>query len=115
MIFVYKKWEEICRKLKEKGLQSIPACEVKADSGNYIVLKHDVETDVERAHKIAQIEKNTDTQEAITFRHICLVTVKMLSCFPEFSRWGTRYLIITMCWIPARVIWLRLTVSLKKI
>lgn len=25
MIFVYKKWEEICRKLKEKGLQSIIA------------------------------------------------------------------------------------------
>ena len=57
MIFVYRKWEEICRKLKEKGLQSIPACEVKSDSGNYVVLKHDVETDVQRAHKIAQIEK----------------------------------------------------------
>lgn len=57
MIFVYRKWEEICRRLKEKGLQSIPACEVKSDSGNYVVLKHDVETDVQRAHKIAQIEK----------------------------------------------------------
>lgn len=57
MIFVYKKWEEICSRLKSKGLQSIPACEVKSDSGNYVVLKHDVETDVPRAHRIAQIEK----------------------------------------------------------
>lgn len=115
MIFVYKKWEEICRKLKEKGLQSIPACEVKADSGNYVVLKHDVETDVQRAHRIAQIEKQYGHRGSYYVQAYLLNNKKMLSCFPKFSRWGTRYLIITMCWIPAGVIWLRLTVSLKKI
>ncbi len=56
MIFVYKKWDEFCSVLTEKGFKSIPACEVKSDSGNYIVLKHDVETDVSHAHKIARIE-----------------------------------------------------------
>lgn len=57
MIFVYKKWAEFCSTLKEKGFISIPACEVKSDSGNYIVFKHDVETDVSHALRIAQIEK----------------------------------------------------------
>ena len=56
MIFVYKKWAEFCSMLKEKGSISIPACEVKSDSGNYIVLKHDVETDVLHAFRIARIE-----------------------------------------------------------
>ncbi len=56
MIFTYKKWDEICRRLKDKGLCSIPACDVCAQSGNYIVLKHDVETDVSHAYEIAKTE-----------------------------------------------------------
>lgn len=56
MIFVYKKWAEFCCDLNKKGYKSIPACEVKASLNNYIVLKHDVETDVPHAYRIAQIE-----------------------------------------------------------
>lgn len=58
MIFVYKKWKSFCQKLQQKGLISIPACEVKPDSGNYLVLKHDVETDVPHAYEIAKIENS---------------------------------------------------------
>lgn len=57
MIFTYKKWENFCRKLKERGRQSIPACEVTANTSSYLVLKHDVETNVPRAYKMAQIEQ----------------------------------------------------------
>lgn len=56
MIFVYKKWAEFCSDLNKKGMLSIPAREVRSDSGNYVVLKHDVETDVPHAYRIAQIE-----------------------------------------------------------
>lgn len=56
MIFVYRKWEEFCSALIKKGFKSIPACEVNMSSNNYIVLKHDVETDVPHAYRIAQIE-----------------------------------------------------------
>lgn len=56
MIFVYKKWDDFCKKLHENHLHSIPACEVRSKLNNYIVLKHDVETNVERAYKIAEIE-----------------------------------------------------------
>lgn len=38
------------------GKSSIPACEVTRYSGNYLVLKHDVETDVPRALQMAKIE-----------------------------------------------------------
>lgn len=58
MIFVYKKWADFCRKLSDNGKISIPACEVNADSGNYLVLKHDVETDVPHAYEIAKIENS---------------------------------------------------------
>lgn len=56
MIFVYKKWDYFCRSLHENGIHSIPACEVEQDASPYLVLKHDVETDVPRALVLAKIE-----------------------------------------------------------
>lgn len=57
MMFLFKYWEDFCRKLSNNGVKSISACEVKADMKKYLVLKHDVETNVPNAYKIAQIEK----------------------------------------------------------
>ena len=56
MIFTHKKWATFCAKLAARGFVSIPACQVTADLGNYLVLKHDVETDVAKALQIAEIE-----------------------------------------------------------
>ena len=56
MIFVYRKWERLCRSLHEKGIHSIPAARVTAETSPYLVLKHDVETDVSHALRIAEIE-----------------------------------------------------------
>lgn len=56
MVFNYKKWDEFCRKLHGIGLISIPACEVTEQLKHYIVLKHDVETNVSRAVVLAEIE-----------------------------------------------------------
>ena len=56
MIFVYKKWESFCKRLAEKGIKSIPAREVDGSITNYLVLKHDVETDVGKAFSMAKIE-----------------------------------------------------------
>lgn len=58
MIFTYKKWKSFCQTLQEKGIISIPACEVSSNTDNYIVLKHDVETDVSRAYEIAKTESS---------------------------------------------------------
>ena len=56
MIFLYKKWDTFCSQLKKEGIVSIPAKEVKKELSRYLVLKHDVETDVSRAFKMAEIE-----------------------------------------------------------
>ena len=57
MIFVYKKWESFCKKLSEADIRSIPAQDVTAASRKYLVLKHDVETDVSKAFELAKIEQ----------------------------------------------------------
>lgn len=57
MIFTHKKWEAFCEQLQKNGIQSIPARDVNAASGNYLVLKHDVETDVSSAYRMALIEE----------------------------------------------------------
>lgn len=56
MIFIYKKWDEFCRSLKEKGLISIPAKEVTEEKTTFLVLKHDIENTVSKAYRLAEIE-----------------------------------------------------------
>lgn len=56
MVFTYKKWDEFCSGLSLKGIKSIPASRVNGALPSYFVLKHDVETDVKKAFKMAEIE-----------------------------------------------------------
>lgn len=56
MIFIYRNWERFCKELKERGIVSIPACEVSGDSDRFLVLKHDIENTVPRAFRLAEIE-----------------------------------------------------------
>lgn len=56
MIFVYKKWDKFCKALFNNNMISIPAKEVKKGMNSFIVLKHDIETNVQKAYKLAKIE-----------------------------------------------------------
>ncbi len=56
MIFVFKAWDLFCKKLDAKGIKSVCACDVSAEKGSFTVLKHDVETDVSKAYRMAEIE-----------------------------------------------------------
>ena len=56
MVFVYKYWEQFCRALREKEITSIPACEVGDTMPFFLVLKHDIENNVSKAYKLAEIE-----------------------------------------------------------
>lgn len=56
MIFVYKYWDQFCRDLKENGIVSIPAKEIKESMTSFLVLKHDIENTVPKAYKLAEIE-----------------------------------------------------------
>lgn len=57
MIFVLKKWDKFCKELQKKSIYSISAKDVTGINNAYLVLKHDVETDVPKALKMAQIEQ----------------------------------------------------------
>lgn len=57
MIFVYDSWDRFCKKLKDSGRLSVPASEVRSDMQEFIVLKHDIESAVEKAYKLAEIEQ----------------------------------------------------------
>ena len=56
MIFTYKNWDKFCKTLSNKGVISVPAKQVFELNSKYLVLKHDVETNVKKAYKIAKIE-----------------------------------------------------------
>lgn len=56
MIFIYKRWDEFCQKLHNRNIHSVRIKDIFDDQNTYIVLKHDVETDVNKALKIAEIE-----------------------------------------------------------
>lgn len=56
-MFLYKEWECFCNILSQEGFHSIPASCVTKEIKGYLVLKHDVETDVSSAYHIAEIEQ----------------------------------------------------------
>lgn len=56
MNFVYKKWDKFCSTLNIRGIISVPAREVYQGSKEFLVLKHDIESNVPKAFKLAKIE-----------------------------------------------------------
>lgn len=58
MVFTYRKWEEFCSQLACMNVHSIRAIDVLHEkfTAPYLVLKHDVETNVSKALKTARIE-----------------------------------------------------------
>ena len=58
MIFIYREWDAFCKELQAKGIHSVTACSVLSEQPQhrFLVLKHDVETDVQRAYQLALIE-----------------------------------------------------------
>ena len=57
MIFLYKAWEDFCKNLSSNGIHSITASSISEATDTYLVLKHDVETNVPSAFQIAHIEQ----------------------------------------------------------
>ncbi|MBR3791999.1 MAG: hypothetical protein IKK18_04785 [Clostridia bacterium] len=56
-MFVYKKWEKFCKNLYENKIQSTTAYgALKDKKENFLILKHDVETNPQKALAMAKIE-----------------------------------------------------------
>lgn len=59
MIFTFKKWNSFCKMLAKAGVHSVTAQSVLDDDAQqpFVVLKHDVETKVRNALKMATVEQ----------------------------------------------------------
>lgn len=58
-MFIFKEWEIFCSQIFDLNIRSITALEaltLSKTSEKYLIVKHDVETNVEKALKLAQIE-----------------------------------------------------------
>jgi len=59
-IFIYKQWDSFCKNLNDYGFTSVSAANMltTAPCKPFLVLKHDVETNLSKALILAQIENN---------------------------------------------------------
>lgn len=88
MIFIYQEWEKLCSQLDKEGLHSIPACSVTADKTSYLVLKHDVETNVPRAYKMATIEHTYGHRGSYYVQAYLLEDLKNVELLKDMQKMG---------------------------
>lgn len=88
MIFKYTYWAEFCSKLQENGLVSIPACMITETKKKYIVLKHDVETDVIKAFELAKIENKYGHKGSYYVQAYLLKNEKNISLLKQMKKMG---------------------------
>jgi len=64
-MFIYKNWEKFCFELNELGIKTCTALEalsISSENRNFVIIKHDVETSVQKALAIANIEHQFNIQ-----------------------------------------------------
>lgn len=88
MIFVYKKWDAFCKRLADKGIKSIPAREVNEDLSRYLVLKHDVETNVAKALIMARIEQKYGHRGSYYVQAYLMNDEKNIEMLSEMQKMG---------------------------
>ena len=88
MIFVFKVWDKFCKELAQKGIISITAKQVTEDTKNYLVLKHDVETDVKKAFEMAKIEHKYNHRSSFYVQAYLLESTKNISLLKEMQNMG---------------------------
>ena len=88
MIFVFKKWDAFCKRLSNECLKSIPAREIKPDMKKYVVLKHDVETDVARALEMAKIEYKYGHRGSYYVQAYLMSDAKNVDMLKEMQKMG---------------------------
>jgi len=87
MIFLYKDYENFCKKLANNKCLSQTAKEILIKKpGKFLILKHDVETDPKKALEIAKIE-NKYFHKASYYVHY-EIFIKNLNLFKEIQNLG---------------------------
>ncbi len=89
-MFIYKQWDDFCRKLKSNGFISISASTAleKKENKPFLVLKHDVETNPSKALKLAQIESKYSHKGSYYVQAYLLNNRKNLEILKQIQKLG---------------------------
>ncbi|MBO7309825.1 MAG: hypothetical protein J6U86_00345 [Clostridia bacterium] len=88
MVFVYTEWERFCKSLADNNIHSIPAMSVNKSTEKYLVLKHDVETDVSKALVLARIENKYGHKGSFYVQAYLLDNERNVSMLREIQEMG---------------------------
>ena len=89
-MFYYKNWDNFCRKLVESGVTLCTAEEsLKLEKGTrFVVLKHDVETFVPNAYKLAKIEHKYGIKGSYYVQAYLMNDDENVRLLQEMQSWG---------------------------
>lgn len=89
-MFYYRNWEELCKFLNELGVRTCTAEQSLslANAQRFVVLKHDVETNVSRAYKLASIEHAHGICGSYYVQAYLLDEEKNIRMLQEMQSWG---------------------------
>jgi|TARA_B110000908_G_C10140209_1_gene396418 hypothetical protein len=90
-MFIYKEWEIFCSKIKKLGIKSVTAFEAleySKSKENYVIIKHDVETNAKKALKLAIIENKYDLKATYYVQSYLIENEDNIKILKKISRLG---------------------------
>ena len=90
-MFVYKEWERFCSKiynLDVKCATAYEALELSKFPDQYVIIKHDVETNVEKALKLASIENKYNIRATYYVQSYLIESIKNIKLLKEIHKLG---------------------------
>lgn len=89
-MFYYKNWERFCKRLSESNLSLCTAEQslVLPKGKRFVVLKHDVETSVPRAHRLASIEHRYGICGSYYVQAYLMSDSENIRLLKEMQSWG---------------------------
>lgn len=89
-MFYYNNWEKFCKAIADSGIRTCTAEESLAmpREVRYIVLKHDVETFVPNAHKLASIEHKYGIKGSYYVQAYLMADSENIRLLKEMQAWG---------------------------
>jgi hypothetical protein len=90
-MFVYREWERFCSKiynLNVKCVTAYEALELSKFPDQYVIIKHDVETNVEKALKLASIENKYNIRSTYYVQSYLIESIKNIKLLKEIHKLG---------------------------
>lgn len=89
-MFIYKEWDQFCKKLGQYGINSVTASSLidRTTEKPFLILKHDVETNLVKALKLAEIEHKYSHQGTYYIQAYLLESKKNIKIMKKIQQLG---------------------------